>query len=160
GALVGRLVDIASGLANAPSEEFSIAQPQATILADSVAGIRSAVLSGRAPKLPKVELAGDEAFVFLQVAETLSLIVNTWDYTTDANDSEKNASPRFSILTPDAFTNSDHVKFALKACLAATLCYILYNAVAWPGLSTAITTCLFTALSTVGASRQKQVLRL
>jgi multidrug resistance protein MdtO len=47
----------------------------------------------------------------------------------------------------------------LKGCLAASLCYIIYNSIDWPGISTAITTCLLTALSTVGASRQKQVLR-
>ncbi|MBV8052494.1 MAG: FUSC family protein, partial [Acidobacteriaceae bacterium] len=48
---------------------------------------------------------------------------------------------------------------ALRGCLAASACYIIYNAIAWPGISTAVTTCFFTALSTVGSSRQKQVLR-
>ena len=37
---------------------------------------------------------------------------------------------------------------------------MIYNAVAWPGISTSVTTCLLTALSTVGASRQKQMLRI
>ena len=37
---------------------------------------------------------------------------------------------------------------------------MIYNAVAWPGISTAVTTCLLTALSTVGSSRQKQFLRI
>jgi multidrug resistance protein MdtO len=37
---------------------------------------------------------------------------------------------------------------------------VLYNALAWPGISTAVTTCLLTALSTIGSSRQKQVLRI
>jgi len=64
-----------------------------------------------------------------------------------------------TVLTPDAFSNLDHLKFGLKGGLAATLCYIIYNSVAWPGISTAVTTCLLTALSTVGSSRQKQVLR-
>jgi multidrug resistance protein MdtO len=40
------------------------------------------------------------------------------------------------------------------------LCYIIYNGVDWPGISTAVTTCFLTALSTVGSSRQKQVLRI
>jgi multidrug resistance protein MdtO len=53
----------------------------------------------------------------------------------------------------------DHLKFGLKGGLAASLCYIIYNAIAWPGISTAVTTCLLTALSTVGFSRQKQILR-
>jgi multidrug resistance protein MdtO len=44
--------------------------------------------------------------------------------------------------------------------LAASLCYIIYNAVDWPGISTAVTTCFLTALSTVGSSHQKQFLRI
>ena len=40
------------------------------------------------------------------------------------------------------------------------MCYIVYNGVDWPGISTAVTTCFLTALSTVGSSRQKQVLRI
>ena len=38
-------------------------------------------------------------------------------------------------------------------------CYIIYNSIDWPGISTAVTTCLLTALSTIGSSRQKQFLR-
>jgi multidrug resistance protein MdtO len=37
---------------------------------------------------------------------------------------------------------------------------VIYNAIAWPGISTAVTTCLLTALSTIGSSRQKQLLRI
>ena len=37
---------------------------------------------------------------------------------------------------------------------------MIYNAIAWPGISTAVTTCLLTALSTIGSSRQKQLLRI
>jgi multidrug resistance protein MdtO len=59
--------------------------------------------------------------------------------------------PRLKLLA--------HLKFALKGCLAASVCYVIYNSIAWPGSSTALTTCLMTALSTIGSSRQKQVLR-
>jgi len=31
-------------------------------------------------------------------------------------------------------------QFALKGCLTAGLCYIVYNEVDWPGISTAVTT--------------------
>ena len=37
---------------------------------------------------------------------------------------------------------------------------MLYTAVNWPGISTAVVTCLLTALTTIGASRQKQTLRI
>ncbi len=67
--------------------------------------------------------------------------------------------PRSKLLAPDALDNPEHLKFALKGCLAASVCYIIYNSIAWPGISTAVTTCLLTALSTIGSSRQKQILR-
>jgi multidrug resistance protein MdtO len=63
------------------------------------------------------------------------------------------------LLSADAFTDVRHLKFALGGCLAASIAYIIYNAIDWPGISTAVTTCMFTALSTIGSSRQKQVLR-
>jgi multidrug resistance protein MdtO len=57
-------------------------------------------------------------------------------------------------------SNADHVKFALKGCLAGSLCYLIYTSLDWPGISTAVVTCVLTALTTIGASRQKQVLRI
>jgi multidrug resistance protein MdtO len=60
----------------------------------------------------------------------------------------------------DAFSNPAHVQFALRGTLASMACYITYTAIAWPGLSTSIATCIITALSTIGSSRQKQFLRL
>ncbi len=60
----------------------------------------------------------------------------------------------------DAFSNPAHVQFALRGTLAAMAGYIIYTAIDWPGLSTSIATCIITALSTIGSSRQKQLLRL
>jgi multidrug resistance protein MdtO len=68
--------------------------------------------------------------------------------------------PLPSFFVRDAFTNVEHIQFAVKGCLTVGLCYIIYNGVDWPGISTAVTTCFLTALSTVGSSRQKQVLRI
>jgi multidrug resistance protein MdtO len=39
------------------------------------------------------------------------------------------------------------------------MCYIIYTSIDWPGLATSVTTCLLTALSTVGSSHQKLALR-
>src|SRR5262249_48970815 len=68
--------------------------------------------------------------------------------------------PRPAFFAPDALVNPEHFQFALKGCMAASACYVFYNAAAWPGISTSVTTCLLTALSTVGASHQKQILRI
>ncbi len=64
------------------------------------------------------------------------------------------------LFVRDAFSNPEHVRFALRGCLAAMICYVIYTGVAWPGISTAVATCIITALSTTGSSRQKQFLRL
>ncbi len=65
-----------------------------------------------------------------------------------------------SIFLPDTFTNPEHFHYALRGCLAASLCYVIFNAVAWRGLSTSLATCVITALTSVGSSRQRQILRI
>src|SRR5580704_18553747 len=72
--------------------------------------------------------------------------------------SSKEEASRF--LVPDALSNPEHLRFALKGCLAASLCYFTYNLIDWPGISTAVITCFLTALTTTGASLQKQTLLL
>jgi multidrug resistance protein MdtO len=69
------------------------------------------------------------------------------------------AGGRIPILAPGSLFKAEHLKFGLRGCLAASLCYIAYNALFWPEISTAVTTCLLTALTTIGASHQKQALR-
>jgi multidrug resistance protein MdtO len=64
------------------------------------------------------------------------------------------------FFAADAFSNPAHLQFALRGTLAALASYVIYTAVDWPGLSTSIATCIITALSTIGSSRQKQFLRL
>jgi multidrug resistance protein MdtO len=65
-----------------------------------------------------------------------------------------------SIFVADAFTNPDHLRFVLGGTVAAMMCYILYVGLDWPNLSTSVTTCVLTALTTIGSSRQKQILRI
>jgi multidrug resistance protein MdtO len=65
-----------------------------------------------------------------------------------------------TFFAMDARINPAHVRLALWGCLAASACYIIYNAIDWPGISTAVTTCMLTALTTIGSSHQKQTLRI
>jgi multidrug resistance protein MdtO len=161
GALIGRLVDIAASL---PAVSLSLSandRLMAARLAEVIAEFRAGLAGEREFNLPGLEILPGETFPIREVAETLELIVSAWTWPRDQSDSQL-APPSFqwNVFAPDAFVNSEHLKFALRGCLASTLCYVTYNAVAWQGLSSSIPTCMFTALSTVGASRQKQIVRL
>jgi multidrug resistance protein MdtO len=65
-----------------------------------------------------------------------------------------------TLFLPDVFQNPEYLRFALAGCLAATVCYVLYNALDWPGLFPSVLTCIVTALGTIGTSLQAQFLRL
>jgi len=69
-------------------------------------------------------------------------------------------SHKVPLLIPGAFKDGNTWFFGLKISLCATLCYILYFAVDWPGISTSVTTVLITGLSTTGALKQKFAFRL
>src|SRR6478735_5971353 len=64
------------------------------------------------------------------------------------------------LFVPDAFTNPAHVHFALKVTFAAMFCYIVYMAIDWSGIHTALITCTFIALETTGATLHKGILRI
>jgi multidrug resistance protein MdtO len=64
-----------------------------------------------------------------------------------------------ALLVPDAFTNPDYVHFAMKGALGGLICYLAFTLFAYPGIYTAVITCIVCSLSTVGASVQKGVLR-
>ncbi len=64
------------------------------------------------------------------------------------------------FFKPDTFTNREHIRFALRGCLAASLCYVVYVGIDWLGIDTALRTCVATGLGTIGSSRQKQALRI
>src|SRR5580658_722502 len=66
----------------------------------------------------------------------------------------------FRLFRAGALNTPVAALYALKLTLAATVCYVLYNAVAWQGILTCVVTVLFTGLSSTGAMRQKQLYRL
>jgi multidrug resistance protein MdtO len=79
-----------------------------------------------------------------------------------ANGKELIALPtkKVPLLVPGGLRNQDNLAFALKLSLSATICYIFYHAVDWPGISTSVTTVFFTALGSTGASKQKFLFRI
>jgi len=162
--VAGRLVDIAETLTQLHFAPSRTAQKQWQELAARIASIRTDLVERQIPEPIHFEL-DDELIrgvpLLREMQETVTLIPQIFagSRSMDEYPPPEYDAPELKILVPDALTNPEHLKFALKGCFAASLCYILYNGIAWPGISTAVTTCLLTGLSTIGASRQKQVLR-
>jgi multidrug resistance protein MdtO len=69
------------------------------------------------------------------------------------------STPSLRLFRPGAFESGAAATYALKLTFAATLCYTVYNAVAWPGILTCVITVLFTGLSPTGQMKQKQLYR-
>ena len=163
-ALVGRLVDLAATLTQLGFEASASDQKRLRNLASTLANIRNELLNRRIPE--PLEFNTDEeptgVPLLSEIEHTVSLIPQAFAASGSAPSSLSplDDNQRLSLLAPDAFVNPDHLRFALKGCLAASICYVIYNAMEWPGISTAVTTCLLTALSTIGSSHQKQILRI
>lgn len=62
-------------------------------------------------------------------------------------------------MVPDAFTNPDYMRYAVKTLLACLICYTFYSGVDWEGIHTCMLTCVIVANPNVGSSYQKMALR-
>jgi multidrug resistance protein MdtO len=165
-ALVGRLVDVAANLTQLNIRISDDDRQRIGVLAASIASIRTDLLSRRVPSPIDLEIDSEAPGgipLLREMERTVSLIPDA--FSGSESISEYSPSPPgenrpATLFVADAFSNPEHVRFALKGGLAASLCYIVYSSVFWPGINTAITTCFLTALSTIGSSHQKQLVRI
>jgi multidrug resistance protein MdtO len=164
-ALVGRLVDITAtliGISFEPTDDND--EKQLRTLRAAIAIIRTDLLNRRIPS--SIHFDAVEGSSHLPLLTEMEHIVSLISQAFTDSESMKVHLPlsrdmlQPKLLAPDAFVNPEHVKFALKGCLAASTCYVIYNSINWPSIGApAIATCVLTALSTVGASRQRQIMR-
>ncbi len=167
--LVGRLTDIAESFKQSLIERRSRIDPtdaeRCRRLADQIAELRKALWLRKLPediKMPShTELS---SLNFLSEMErTVAFIPKAFMATESVKSyipTPLDEIPHERIFVADALSNSGHLQFALRGTLAAMACYVVYTAIDWRGLSTSLATCIITALSTIGSSRQKQILRL
>ena len=168
-ALLGRLMDLAASLQIVRSNQFFVPEAgdrdRCLKLADQIAELERDVAARKLPKPLEIPstIAPSALPLLPEMERTVVLMSHTF--------AGYRSLPGLVLPPPiegehqhlfaaDAFTNPDHLKFAIRGTLATLLAYTVYTAIAWPGLSTSIATCIITALSTIGSSRQKQFLRL
>ena len=165
-ALIGRLIDLSANREER-QEALSLEEKDCCRKASAqLQFLRSALARHDLPAIAKMDASPSQtpgSSFLAEVENTIAQIPQVFaglqplsEYLPSAMDLQK-PNPLFR---EDAFSNADHLRFALKGTLAACSCYVIYNAVAWRGLSTAVATCMITALSTIGSSRQKQLLRV
>ena len=68
--------------------------------------------------------------------------------------------PQPPFFSPDALSNPNHQRLALKTTAAALACYMIYTGLQWQGIETAMVTCYVAALGTTGETVHKLALRI
>jgi len=163
-----RLVDAAAilgGLPRAPlAHELELRLRQ---VAQECARLRSAAEAGICVQTPPAPIhsavglpSSESRGPLAEMERALAGVREAWPHgaTVPAPDEGSGESgPR--LFVPDAFTNSEYKRFAVKGALAGLICYVLLEATDWPGIYTAIITCYVVPLSSLGASVQKAALR-
>ncbi len=89
--------------------------------------------------------AGGQDAALREMAEALKALA-------DAETAPIPAPPahREKVFRPDSFSDTAHIKFAVRTVLAALACYVLYTALDWPGIHTAMLTCIILSLPPLG----------
>ena len=168
--LVGRLVDLTASLciirSTQPITLRESDRSRFLRLADEISNLRRCLQQRQLPSA--IDIASQpepsDLPLLLEIERTVALIPQAFSAAKRISEvflpGPLDAEVQSRLLVPDAFSNFDHLKFAVRGTLATMLAYVVYTAIDWPGLSTSIVTCILTALSSIGASRQKQFLRI
>jgi multidrug resistance protein MdtO len=161
----GRLIGLAANLEPTPPQPGDDDAIRLRALAARLGAIRTELRQSGAISAspPLLEGPPSSDFPMLQEMErTVALIPEVFQRD-EIVDGSRNAPGRDwwrALLVPDAFENPEYLRFAFAGCLAASACYVLYNALDWPGIFPSVLTCIVTALGTTGSSLQAQFLRL
>jgi len=164
--LAGRLVGLAASLERIPPNPTDNDAVRLRALSERLGAIRKELreLGGISACPRAVGAPLSSGFPMLQEMEqTVALLAEVFQRDQSVNDWPNAPEQEWwrALFLPDTFRNPDYRRFAFAGCLAASICYVLYNALDWPGIGqTSVITCIVTALTTIGNSLQAQSLRL
>ncbi len=136
-----------------------------------------ATLAGRMPERQRAEMAAQCRLAARAVTEGCPPDMpseNTATYGTGPAEAARQAldtllgrcalpaeqSGKASFFFKDALTNPNYVRFALKTTAAAIISYLIYAAIDWQGIHTAMITCYVAALGTTAETVHKLTLRI
>jgi multidrug resistance protein MdtO len=162
--LTARSIDFASVIANEQVDLSLEDRQRFSDLAQHVSDLRESLIHRRKPeswelvenRSSSIRLLPDLERMIATIPQVFQGSVTLGPSVVPAQNAPKQ---EFKLFKDDAFRNPEYIRFASCGCLAAMLCYFIYTSLAWPGLFTSVMTCLLTALSDTGSSRQKQTLR-
>jgi len=164
-ALTGRLVDLGASSANSPCNVLDGDRDRLKRFAAQIEVLRKSLAESTTPEIQMLATNSPSGIPLLpEMERTASLIPRVFAGSESLHtyfpSMLDEVEPADGFFNKDAFENPAHIQFALRGCLAATLCYFTYEILNWRGLATSVTTCVLTALSNLGTSRQKQFLRI
>ena len=167
--LIDRLVTTAAALELLPSAPARAAEVERLRrVAEACARLRAALADGRLQRVsdsatapaPRANAGSATLPLIVELEHVIALMDQALGPEAAAVTSASAERQRARLFVSDAFTNAEHVRYALKGALAVMICYTLQNAVNWPGIRTCIITCLIVGLSSEGATIQKGTLRI
>ena len=120
----------------------------------------SAYCRDAAQEIAAGRLAPPPHFAFEDTGDEINEIRNALTALANGDNEQDLNAPKSTFFAADALTNPVHQQFALKTTAAALICYLIYTALDWQDIHTAMITCYVAALGTTGETVHKLVLRI
>jgi multidrug resistance protein MdtO len=112
-----------------------------------------------APPSPILAIVNERSPALIALRSTLSGLLAALGHSVTPDETEAHRPPR-RLFVADAFSNPAHWQFAFKTTMSVMVSYAIYTLLDWPGMRTAVVTCFFVALSSLGETVHKLLLRL